>query len=106
MFPAINVARVGLRATPRAARVQVSANQMVARRWLNDNAGNRTDDKAKLAFRFGLKDIPVELYPMLVCVVAACVGGGYALARQLYKDGSDLRMLPNSFRKTASSSSH
>ena len=48
MFPAINVARVGLRATPRAARVQVSANQMVARRWLNDNAGNRTDDKAKL----------------------------------------------------------
>lgn len=56
------------------------------------------------AFRFGLKgesipsgfviipeltrridnslDIPVELYPMLVCVVAACVGGGYALARQ------------------------
>jgi hypothetical protein len=51
MFPAINVARVGLRATPRAARVQVSANQMVARRWLNDNAGNRTDDKAKLVRR-------------------------------------------------------
>lgn len=51
MFPAINVARVGLRATPRAARVQVSANQMVARRWLNDSAGNRTDDKAKLVRR-------------------------------------------------------
>jgi hypothetical protein len=48
MFPAINVARTGLRAAPRAARVQVSANQMIARRWLNDNAGNRTDDKAKL----------------------------------------------------------
>jgi hypothetical protein len=48
MFSSINVARLGLRAAPRAARVQVSSNQMVARRWLNDNAGNRTDEKAKL----------------------------------------------------------
>lgn len=27
-------------------------------------------------------DIPVELYPMLIVVVAACVGGTFALARQ------------------------
>lgn len=51
MFNAVNIARVGLRATPRAApRVapSVARNQLVSRRWLNDNAGNRTDDKAKL----------------------------------------------------------
>lgn len=33
------------------------------------------------AFRFGLKDVPVELYPMFVVVVAACLGGAYAVGR-------------------------
>ncbi|OXC64246.1 hypothetical protein AYX13_06310 [Cryptococcus neoformans] len=55
------------------------------------SSGPRTD-KPKLVFRFGLRDIPVELYPILFVTGAACVGGGVALGRQLYL--GDLRFKP------------
>lgn len=48
--------------------------------------------KSKLIFRFGLRDIPVELYPMAFVVGAACVGAGFAVARHFYVDG--LRVAP------------
>ncbi|KAI5452555.1 hypothetical protein NCC49_000717 [Naganishia albida] len=105
MFPA--VARTGLRSAgasmrPMAFRAERQVLARQTRAYSADRTGDRADSKAKLVFRFGLRDIPVELYPMLVVVVAACVGGTFALARQFYKDSSDFRLLPSSFRKKAS----
>ncbi|OCF38385.1 hypothetical protein I317_07853, partial [Kwoniella heveanensis CBS 569] len=44
-------------------------------------------------FRFGLRDIPVELYPMAFVVGAACIGAGFAVGRHFYLDG--LRVGPS-----------
>ncbi|WVO19995.1 uncharacterized protein IAS62_001285 [Cryptococcus decagattii] len=63
----------------------------VAKRFNSTSPGPRSD-KPKLVFRFGLRDIPVELYPILFVTGAACVGGGVALGRQIYL--GDLRFKP------------
>ncbi|CAE6445271.1 unnamed protein product [Rhizoctonia solani] len=42
-------------------------------------------------FRFGPKDVPVELWPMAAVVCAGVFGGGFAISRHFYKDG-DLRL--------------
>ncbi|CAE6534668.1 unnamed protein product [Rhizoctonia solani] len=50
-----------------------------------------TDRKAKLVFRFGPKDVPVELWPMAAVVCAGVLGGGFAISRHFYRD-EDLRL--------------
>ncbi|KAJ9126386.1 hypothetical protein QFC24_002124 [Naganishia onofrii] len=125
MFPA--VARTGLRSAgasmrPMAFRAERQVLGRQTRGYSADRVGDKNDSKSKLVFRFGLKgesfstgsmalrcraegrflqpiDIPIELYPMLVVVVAACAGGSFALARQFYKDSSDFRLVPSGFRK-------
>ncbi|CAE6494287.1 unnamed protein product [Rhizoctonia solani] len=42
--------------------------------------------KAKLVFRFGPKDVPIELWPMAAVVGAGIVGAGFAISRHFYKD--------------------
>ncbi|RSH92976.1 hypothetical protein EHS25_008424 [Saitozyma podzolica] len=49
-----------------------------ARRWNQEEARG---GKPKLIFRFGLRDVPVELYPMAFVVGAACVGAAFAIGR-------------------------
>ncbi|GFZ45537.1 hypothetical protein JCM24511_03263 [Saitozyma sp. JCM 24511] len=56
-----------------------------ARRWNQEEARG---GKPKLIFRFGLRDVPVELYPMAFVVGAACVGAAFAVGRHFYLDGS------------------
>ncbi|WVN85378.1 uncharacterized protein L203_100523 [Cryptococcus depauperatus CBS 7841] len=63
---------------------------VAGRRW---NTQDQRGGKSKLIFRFGLRDIPVELYPMAFVVAAACVGAGIAIGRQLYT--GDLRTGPS-----------
>jgi len=64
------------------------------RRWATqDNRGG----KSKLIFRFGLRDVPVELYPMAFVVAAACVGAAFAVARHFYLDG--LRLGPSATKQ-------
>ncbi|QRV91529.1 hypothetical protein RhiJN_19547 [Ceratobasidium sp. AG-Ba] len=50
--------------------------------------------KAKLTFRFGPKDVPIELWPMGAVVGAGIVGAGFAISRHFYKD-EDLRLHRN-----------
>ncbi|KAG8749057.1 hypothetical protein FRC12_013596 [Ceratobasidium sp. 428] len=50
--------------------------------------------KAKLVFRFGPKDVPIELWPMGAVVVAGIIGAGFAISRHFYKD-DDLRLHKN-----------
>ncbi|GHJ89777.1 hypothetical protein NliqN6_6179 [Naganishia liquefaciens] len=105
MFP--SVARTGLRSAgasvrPMAFRAERQVLARQTRGYSADRTGDKTDAKSKLVFRFGLRDIPIELYPMLIVVVMACAGGTFALARQFYKDSSDFRLLPSTFRKKAS----
>ncbi|WWC58756.1 uncharacterized protein I303_101300 [Kwoniella dejecticola CBS 10117] len=57
---------------------------IAGRRW---NTQEQRGGKSKLIFRFGLRDIPVELYPMAFVVGAACVGAGFAVGRHFYLDG-------------------
>ncbi|KAL7420646.1 hypothetical protein Q5752_004597 [Cryptotrichosporon argae] len=59
-----------------SARLQprLAADSVVARRWNTTDTGPR-GGKSKLIFRFGLKDIPVELYPVGFIVSVAVVGG-------------------------------
>ncbi|WVW82478.1 hypothetical protein I302_104489 [Kwoniella bestiolae CBS 10118] len=57
---------------------------IAGRRW---NTQEQRGGKSKLIFRFGLRDIPVELYPMAFVVAAACVGAGFAVGRHFYLDG-------------------
>ncbi|KAJ9111632.1 hypothetical protein QFC19_000988 [Naganishia cerealis] len=97
MFPA--VARTGLRSAgasmrPMAFRAERQGLARQTRSYSADRAGDKTDSNPKLVFRFGLRDIPIELYPMLIVVVAACAGGSFALARQFYKDSSDVSPAP------------
>ncbi|KAK8866090.1 hypothetical protein IAR55_001241 [Kwoniella newhampshirensis] len=77
-----------------AARPQGSVNALglgiAGRRW---NTQESRGGKSKLIFRFGLRDIPVELYPMAFVVAAACVGAGIAVGRQFYR--GDLRTGPS-----------
>ncbi|KAK4685616.1 hypothetical protein P7C73_g4528, partial [Tremellales sp. Uapishka_1] len=49
--------------------------------------------KSKLIFRFGLKDVPTELYPMMFVVGAAVVGATFAIGRHFWLDG--LRLTPS-----------
>ncbi|WRT64311.1 uncharacterized protein IL334_001243 [Kwoniella shivajii] len=57
---------------------------IAGRRW---NTQEQRGGKSKLIFRFGLRDIPVELYPMAFVVGAACIGAGFAVGRHFYLDG-------------------
>ncbi|KAK1925454.1 hypothetical protein DB88DRAFT_509117 [Papiliotrema laurentii] len=76
------LSRAGLRATtsPLTAR----STQMMHKRFAQlDNRGG----KPKLIFRIGLKDVPVELYPMAFVVAAGCCGGLFAIGRHFWLDG-------------------
>ncbi|ODN84608.1 hypothetical protein L202_00520 [Cryptococcus amylolentus CBS 6039] len=57
------------------------------------NTNTTASGKPKLRFRFGLRDIPVETYPVVFVVAAACVGAGIALGRQIWS--GDLRLKPS-----------
>ncbi|TXT14963.1 uncharacterized protein COLE_01156 [Cutaneotrichosporon oleaginosum] len=56
-----------------ASRTPIANNSAVAgRRWTSiEHRGG----KSKLIYRFGMKDIPVELYPLGFVVSMAVVGG-------------------------------
>ncbi|EJT50253.1 hypothetical protein A1Q2_04677 [Trichosporon asahii var. asahii CBS 8904] len=70
------LARTGLN----TARTAFNRKAMQQRRWTQvDTRGG----KPKLLFRFGLKDVPVELYPLAFCVGVAGLGGVAALGRQM-----------------------
>ncbi|KAG9094401.1 hypothetical protein FRC06_010836 [Ceratobasidium sp. 370] len=56
-------------------------------RRMQSTAGDAADKhKAKLVFRFGPKDVPIELWPMGAVVVAGIIGAGFAISRHFYKD--------------------
>ncbi|KAG9097493.1 hypothetical protein FS749_006158 [Ceratobasidium sp. UAMH 11750] len=56
-------------------------------RRLESTAGDAAGkNKAKLVFRFGPKDVPVELWPMGAVVIAGIIGAGFAISRHFYKD--------------------
>ncbi|CAE6413548.1 unnamed protein product [Rhizoctonia solani] len=82
------------RAVPALRQVTRSgyAAQTIGRRMQSTGA-SATDSnrKAKLVFRFGPRDVPVELWPMAAVVCAGLVGGGFAISRHFYKD-EDLRL--------------
>ncbi|KAK6905876.1 hypothetical protein L486_08159 [Kwoniella mangroviensis CBS 10435] len=88
MFPST----IALRQSSTALRRPVLRSTSIAstglgiagRRW---NTQEQRGGKSKLIFRFGLRDIPVELYPMAFVVAAACVGAGFAVGRHFYLDG-------------------
>ncbi|WWD17706.1 hypothetical protein CI109_102147 [Kwoniella shandongensis] len=63
----------------RPASVSSLGLGIAGKRW---NTQEQRGGKSKLIFRFGLRDIPVELYPMAFVVAAACVGAGIAVGRQ------------------------
>ncbi|GAB1518855.1 hypothetical protein RhiXN_00795 [Rhizoctonia solani] len=68
------------------------AAQTIGRRM--ESASAQAPDpnrKAKLVFRFGPKDVPIELWPMAAVVGAGIVGAGFAISRHFYKD-EDLRL--------------
>ncbi|WVQ82703.1 hypothetical protein IAT38_004835 [Cryptococcus sp. DSM 104549] len=83
------VVGAGAALTPRAA-VATPGLGIAGRRW---NTEEQRGGRSKLIFRFGPKDIPVELYPMAFVVLAACVGAGVAIGKQFYS--GDLRTGPN-----------
>ncbi|ORX37411.1 hypothetical protein BD324DRAFT_448418 [Kockovaella imperatae] len=82
---------LGLRmATPVLSRPLARApalknGQMIIAKRFNtpENRGGRS----KLIFRFGLRDLPVELYPIAFITAVALVGAGVAIGRHLYLDG-------------------
>ncbi|KDQ16619.1 hypothetical protein BOTBODRAFT_30540 [Botryobasidium botryosum FD-172 SS1] len=49
-------------------------------------ASPAADQKAKLRFRFGSKDVPIEVWPLGVVLIAGVVGGGVAITRHLMND--------------------
>ncbi|CAE6407744.1 unnamed protein product [Rhizoctonia solani] len=66
--------------------------QTIGRRM--ESASAHTSDsnrKAKLVFRFGPRDVPIELWPMAAVVGAGVIGAGFAISRHFYKD-EDLRL--------------
>ncbi|KAL1407476.1 hypothetical protein Q8F55_006909 [Vanrija albida] len=67
------------RAFAATARTGLGANQAVAGRRFT--AIDTRGGKPKLIFRFGMKDIPVELYPLGFVVSIALVGGVVAAGR-------------------------
>ncbi|WWC86421.1 uncharacterized protein L201_001298 [Kwoniella dendrophila CBS 6074] len=79
---------------PRGSITSTTGLGIAGRRW---NTQEQRGGKSKLIFRFGLKDIPVELYPMAFVVGAACVGAGFAVGRHFYLDG--LRVGPSAKEK-------
>ncbi|CCO26824.1 hypothetical protein RSOLAG1IB_02392 [Rhizoctonia solani AG-1 IB] len=78
------------RATPAFRQV---TRQTIGRRMESAGAQASSDPnrKAKLVFRFGPRDVPVELWPMGAVVGAGVVGAGFAISRHFYKD-EDLRL--------------
>ncbi|WVR06020.1 hypothetical protein IAU60_003048 [Kwoniella sp. DSM 27419] len=78
-----------LRASLPAQGISSTGLGIAGRRW---NTQEQRGGKSKLIFRFGIKDIPVELYPMAFVVAAACIGAGFAVGRHFYLDG--LRVAP------------
>ncbi|KAG8763474.1 hypothetical protein FRC11_003163 [Ceratobasidium sp. 423] len=80
------------RAAPALRQVTRSgcATQAIGRR-MQSTAAADPNRKAKLVFRFGPKDVPVELWPMGAVVFAGIVGAGFAISRHFYKD-EDLRL--------------
>ncbi|KAF8609688.1 hypothetical protein BDV93DRAFT_518454 [Ceratobasidium sp. AG-I] len=84
-----------------AQRTTPALRQVVGRRSVNiqppvgrrlqSTVGGTTEKKAKLIFRFGPKDVPIELWPMGAVVVAGIIGAGFAISRHFYKD-DDLRL--------------
>ncbi|RXK39253.1 hypothetical protein M231_03473 [Tremella mesenterica] len=77
--PAYN-APVFLRAAlPRSNQLQQGELLRLAqRRWNTEDARG---GKSKLVFRFNIKDIPVELYPIFFVVAAALVGATVAMGK-------------------------
>ncbi|GMK55505.1 hypothetical protein CspeluHIS016_0205610 [Cutaneotrichosporon spelunceum] len=72
-----------------ASRAPVLNNSAVAgRRWTSIEHRN---GKSKLIYRFGMKDIPVELYPLGFVVSMGLVGGVIAIGRHFAID-SELRL--------------
>ncbi|RSH83449.1 uncharacterized protein EHS24_007134 [Apiotrichum porosum] len=71
------------------ARTSVLSNQAVAGRRFT--AIDTRGGKSKLIYRFGMKDIPVELYPLGFVVGMGLIGGLAASARHFMIDG-DLRL--------------
>ncbi|WVF70327.1 hypothetical protein IAT40_005117 [Kwoniella sp. CBS 6097] len=84
--------RPAMRATalPPTHNIASTGLGIAGRRW---NTQEQRGGKSKLVFRFGLRDMPVELYPMAFVVAAACVGAGIAIGRHFYLDG--LRVGPS-----------
>ncbi|CAE6488345.1 unnamed protein product [Rhizoctonia solani] len=66
------------------------ATQSIGRR-MQSTAAADPNRKAKLVFRFGPKDVPIELWPMGAVVFAGIIGAGFAISRHFYKD-EDLRL--------------
>ncbi|KZT52077.1 hypothetical protein CALCODRAFT_502741 [Calocera cornea HHB12733] len=54
-------------------------------------AARDPDNRAKLAFRVRMRDIPVELYPLGVVVAACVVGASVAITRILMNDPDMLK---------------
>ncbi|KAG9126947.1 hypothetical protein FRC07_001280 [Ceratobasidium sp. 392] len=83
---------ISQRATPALRQLgrqsrPVSRTLMPLGRRLESTAGPTADKpKAKLTFRFGPKDVPIELWPMGAVVGAGLVGAGFAISRHFYKD--------------------
>ncbi|KAJ1311513.1 hypothetical protein OPQ81_009999 [Rhizoctonia solani] len=81
------------RATPALRQVTRSsyATRTIGRRMQSSGATADPNRKAKLVFRFGPSNVPVELWPMGAVVFAGVVGAGFAISRHFYKD-EDLRL--------------
>ncbi|BEJ16212.1 hypothetical protein CspHIS471_0508170 [Cutaneotrichosporon sp. HIS471] len=72
-----------------ASRTPMLNNSTVAgRRWTSIEHRN---GKSKLIYRFGMKDIPVELYPLGFIVSMGLFGGVIAIGRHFIVDG-ELRL--------------
>ncbi|WOO78525.1 uncharacterized protein LOC62_02G002072 [Vanrija pseudolonga] len=77
------------RAFAATTRTGLGANQAVAGRRFT--AVDTRGGKSKLIFRFGMKDIPVELYPLGFVVSIALVAGGVAPSQAVALVVNDVR---------------
>ncbi|KAF8342673.1 uncharacterized protein EI90DRAFT_773884 [Cantharellus anzutake] len=74
-------------AVPPATRNVARRNQVVAVRTYADQQAKRLpEEKAKLVFRFGPRNVPIELWPMGFILGAGLAGGSYAIYRHLAYD--------------------
>ncbi|ORY34310.1 hypothetical protein BCR39DRAFT_556701 [Naematelia encephala] len=87
-------ARPTMLARPVVPSQQAAQGMMTKRMYSEADRGGLGRGKSKLIFRFGWRDIPIELYPMGFVVLAGVVGATIAITRHFYLDGLRLGPTP------------